>query len=1065
MKIIPSKILYPLFLIAGIFISQYSVAQFYNGTKVAFGKNRVQYDSFEWQFYRFSNFETYFYTGGKDLAVHTAEYANVRLDEMQKFLDFYLDEPIQFVIYNKQSHFRQSNIGLSTTENYNIGGVTQIVGSKVFVYFDGSYESFEKQIDAGLLEVLVYQMIYGGNWREVLRNSTLLSVPDWYIKGLVSYFSYPDDPLINARIKDGVMNGDFDRFNSLTRDEARIVGHAMWQYIADTYGEKVISNILYMTRISREVDDGFLYVIGVPFNDLYDECVAYYKTKYSGDEKRSFSGYGEEIQIKKRKNRRFQNFTSSSNGKYVAYSTNKMGQYKIYLLDTQSNKQIKIFQDEHKLERLQDYSYPIIEWHPSGRLVTFITEDKGEVLFHTYNIEDKELSRKPIFKIEKILSYDYLSDGKQFVFSGLNEGKTDLYLYSVLGNTQQKLTNDFYDDLNPVVNQEDNKIYFTSNRNNDSLNTDHKRDIFSHEKDIFVYDLSQEENQISSVTDTDGEDESNALVSGNQLYYLIQDKNRVKRFTAKYDSAVSKIDTIVHYRYFYNTAEFSSFKSPVLTQSSNTENYILQSFYDEGKYKLFRKESNETGNVGDLKNDIEELNFVSPNKESFTVIEKKEPEKEVDIYNYTFSSSAKEEKQTIAEVIQQQEEDTIADLKFPTQRIYRLNFRPDNSVLQLNNSFINGQYQLFNGGPYINSGLGINTKIGIVDLMEDHRIYGGFRYAGELIEYSLSYQNLKKQLDKEYIIMRTRERNTGGFNPFDIKTLKGIASFSYPFSEITSAKWAISARNDKVVPLSVSQRSLETDIFNEYWASVKLGYVYDNTREIATNILNGTRMNFFAEHYRLVYSENATTQAANLSVIGFDVRHYQKIHRELTFVARVAGSKSFGNRPLIYYLGGVDSWWSQNIFDDSTPIDFSQNYNYQALAANLRGFKQNIRNGNSFVVVNTELRWPIISYFVNKPIQSVFLRNFQVVGFGDIGTAWTGKSPFAEDNPLNNETQTISPITVTYENVNDPVVGGVGFGLRSTLFGYFVRTDWAWGIENGEISDKPQFILSLSLDI
>ena len=110
-------------------------AQFYNGTQTEFGKNRVQYDHFEWQFYRFEKFETYFYTGGKELAIHTSEYVNKQLKKHEDFLDFANEERLQFIVYNKQSHFRQSNIGLSSGEDYNIGGVTTIVGSKVFIYF------------------------------------------------------------------------------------------------------------------------------------------------------------------------------------------------------------------------------------------------------------------------------------------------------------------------------------------------------------------------------------------------------------------------------------------------------------------------------------------------------------------------------------------------------------------------------------------------------------------------------------------------------------------------------------------------------------------------------------------------------------------------------------------------------------------------------------------------------------------------------------------------------------------------------------------------------------------
>ena len=1049
-------------------------AQFYNGTKVSFGKNRVQYDAFDWQFYRFNKFETYFYTGGKDLAVHTAKYAHKRIGELEKFLDFYLDERIQFIVYNKQSHYRQSNIGLSTEDNYNIGGVTKIVGSKVFIYFEGDYEAFEKQIDAGLLEVLIYQMIYGGNWREVLRNSTLLSLPEWYVKGLVSYFSNDEDPLINARIKDGLERERFDKFNALNDKDKILAGHAIWQYVADTYGENVISNILYMTRISREVDDGFLYVIGVTFKELYEQWLADSQGIQSNPNSREYADLGETVKIKSRKDRRYQNFSSDPSGRYITYTTNKLGQYKVYLLDTETNKRKKIFKDEHKLERIQDYSYPLLRWHPSGKLFTFITEDKGDVLLHTYNVEEDVLAQKPIFKIEKILSYSYLKDGKQFVFSGVNEGQSDIYIYNVLGNTQRKITDDVYDDLEPVIDGKGERIFFVSNRPNDSLNVPHEVDRFQHEKDVFVLNLNDEDTPISSVTDTDDKDESSPILVDDKLHYLIHNKVNTIQFDAKYDSAVSKIDTIVHYRYFFDANQKAKYDLPVLSQSTNEGNKIYQTSIEEGRYVFYKKDlsikpgdTNEEGAANQISN-----NQITQ-EESFEIYQPPTVIKEVDIDNYEFNNSKKKQGGAVESTPVSKTEEQ--ELVFPTQRLYRLNFRTDNSVLQLNNTFINSQYQLFNGGPYINSGVGINTKIGIVDLMEDHRIYGGFRYAGELIEYSLSYQNLKKRLDKEYMISRTKERvsdrlfirngNVLAFAPHDIRTLRGVASFSYPFSEVTSLRAVASVRNDKVISLSTSRTALETEIFNEYWGSLKSAYVYDNTREIATNIRYGTRFNIFFEHYRLAYSENEESPSSELSVFGFDFRNYQKLHRELIFVSRVAGSRSFGKTPLVYYLGGVDEWWSQDVFDRSTPIDPSQNYGFQALAANLRGFRQNVRNGNNFVVLNTELRLPVFSYFINRPIQSELVRNFQIVGFGDIGTAWVGDSPYADDNPLNNETKREGPITVIYEDINDPLVGGIGFGLRSTVLGYFVRTDWAWGIENGEISKESQFMFSLTLDI
>lgn len=1049
-------------------------AQFYNGTKIDFGKNRVQYDDFEWQFYRFQNYETYFYTGGKDLAVHAAKYLNVRIPELESFFEFKISDKVQFVIYNKQSHYRQSNIGLTTERNQNLGGVTKIVGSKVFVYFEGEYDSFEKQLDAGLVEVLINQLVYGGNWREVIRNSTLVDLPEWYTKGLVSYLTKSTDPLIQAKIKDGILNDRFRRFNTLTNEQAEIVGHGLWEYVSKSYGDEVIPNILYMTRVAREVDDGFLYVIGLSLEQLYQEWRMQAKSKYTQSNTFASENMGEEIGLKMKKKRRYQNLKISHDERYFAFTTNQEGKYKIFIQDLQSGKKKKIFQKEHKLERLQDYSYPIVEWHPSGKFVTFITENKGELLFHNYNIETEELAVKPIFKMEKVLSYQFLQSGKEFVFSGVNEGQSDLYLYNVLGNTQKKLTDDVYDDLLPTVNEEGSKVFFVSNRMNDSLNIDHKEEGFYHEKDIFVLDLNQD-NFIQSVTNTPEIEETGPILVNSKLTYLVHENGKTLQYLATYDSAISKIDTVIHYRYFYNSEKLATYPSPVLEQSVTTDGLIYQIGFDEGVFKFFKNSlaEREISEVAKAGQELESLSLKELPKESFKVFEVNEPNVEFDYTTYEFNNNKAKPVESLLANQNAKEVDFDA-LKFPTQRLYRLNFRTDNTMLQLNHTFINGQYEVFNGGPYNNSGLGVNTKVGIVDLMEDHKIYGGFRYAGNLIEYSLSYQNLKRRLDKEYTLMRTRDRITSGrpfvrgntviASPYDLKTIRGIASYSYPFSEITSLRGVISVRNDRIIPLSTDRGALENSVFNEYYGSLKAAYVYDNTRQLAVNILSGTRFRIFGEHYERVYSD-ARSGVSNFQVVGFDFRHYQQIHREIIFVTRLAGSKSSGSTPLIYYLGGTDEWISGDLFDRDTPIDQTQNYGFQALAANMRGFKQNVRNGSAFALINAELRWPIVKYFMKRPVEKPFLRDFQVVGFADVGTAWEGESPFNETNLLNSETLTTGPITITYENINDPIVGGVGFGLRSTLLGYFVRMDVAWGIENGIISNERITMFSLTLDI
>ena len=136
-------------------------------------------------------------------------------------------------------------------------------------------------------------------------------------------------------------------------------------------------------------------------------------------------------------------------------------------------------------------------------------------------------------------------------------------------------------------------------------------------------------------------------------------------------------------------------------------------------------------------------------------------------------------------------------------------------------------------------------------------------------------------------------------------------------------------------------------------------------------------------------------------------------------------------------------------------------YTYQSLAVNLRGFEQNVANGNNAFVINSEVRAPVFTSFFNKPINNAFLRNFQVVQFIDLGTAWNGAYDKFE-RP--NVTYVMPPISVKVKAGGvGPFAGGYGFGARSTLLGYFLRFDAAWDM-SGLFRGKPQYYFAMGLD-
>ena len=100
---------------------------------------------------------------------------------------------------------------------------------------------------------------------------------------------------------------------------------------------------------------------------------------------------------------------------------------------------------------------------------------------------------------------------------------------------------------------------------------------------------------------------------------------------------------------------------------------------------------------------------------------------------------------------------------------------------------------------------------------------------------------------------------------------------------------------------------------------------------------------------------------------------------------------------------------------------------------------------------------------VLKKSVSDFFKNLQIIGFGDIGTAWNGPSPHSRENAINTNEIPFGNGSIILDSQKEPIVGGMGFGLRSRLFGYFLRFDWAWGIEDGLV--KPNvFYFSLGTD-
>jgi hypothetical protein len=372
-----------------------------------------------------------------------------------------------------------------------------------------------------------------------------------------------------------------------------------------------------------------------------------------------------------------------------------------------------------------------------------------------------------------------------------------------------------------------------------------------------------------------------------------------------------------------------------------------------------------------------------------------------------------------------------------------------------------------NGPIYLSNNNSFNglIRMGISDLMEDYKFIGGFRIAPNLVDNDVmfTFLNQRKKLDWGITYFRSKAQATIGTNlgTFNGKIFQNYyqATLKFPFDKVRSLRATLGPRFDKIVFNSEDPTSLRLENIKSTYGQLSVEYVFDNTSTPAQNIWNGLRYKIFGDVFTQI-SDESGTDGKMLYNVGFDARHYLPIYRNIIWAVRAGGDFSFGPQKVVYYVGGIDNWLRPRFNNNNQP---TENYTYQSLAVNLRGFDQNVANGNNAFVINSEVRVPVFSSLFNKPINNAFLRNFQIVQFVDLGTAWVGVFKDWE-RPNVMYTSPGSPVSVRIKAGGiGPFAGGYGFGARSTLLGYFLRVDAAWEMK-GVFRGKPSWYFGMGLD-
>ncbi len=1109
-----------LLLCLAVAMPHFSQAQSYVET---FGQNRIQNRKFEWKYFDTKHFRVYHYDkAGRQLGRYVAEEAENNISIIEKKMGGQFPTRFNIVLYNSYDDYQQTNIGLideSQISAMTISGTWNLVGDKLVVYHTGKHTDLRRQIQSGMARVVMERMIFGESFKKMAKTALLINLPPWVTDGFIAYLvdgwnteaNSEWKRLLDARPKDG--------FHELSEVYPEIAGKAFWKFVADNYGAEKMKNLLSDMQQRTSLNKSMLDKanLGIKVTKAYDSCMVYYRKCYAADavnQEMPDSTKGLiSLKVPREPNTIIRNIMVSPRGTEIAYVAWHDGEYKIYLQKT-GGEQVQSTLAEGGVKDLYqeiDPNYPLMAWSNGGNKLAILYKKESKTSLRIYNSQKNRIEniKIPPNRFDRVLGMSFMQDDDKLVFSAIKKSQTDLYSFTIKGAKMANITDDAWDDIEPVFVSGGTRkgILFLSNRPKPNMVVPvGVNELPTGPMNVYFYNTTTQRSELlqcSNITKGHisqpiqyGTDNFAYLYDGNgiQNKYVVlfaRDKNNMDSayslpvtnyntsiISHQYNVAVGEVADVIQvkkkYMVYFHPLIIPDDTTPAKKLSPTTLSIERPDIFTRtgaGSVVKFDKDNKPYTEPASLP-EIKGGNAFQSEFSDTVVVKSRRKKKHFDDTPIP-ENKAENDSSTLAVI----SDSAYVKMK-PTN--YRVSFKPDMFNVRIDNSVLFTQYQPYgnNGGQYQNPSISALTTINMNELMENHKITAGFQIPVNLSSsaYFLQYSNTKKRLDWSVLGLRT-QRNENKYivyydsfghksdpTPQLFRNVTNIiqGSLSYPLSKVRRVGFSTAIRQDRLVQKSQDIYSLLLEIPNldQYWSLSRAEYVFDNTISPILNIRRGTRFKVYSEY---MYQVNGDKQSCYN--IGLDFRTYQKIYKNAIWATRVAYGHSDGTSKVQYQLGGVDNWIASKAAS-SYPV--GDNYGFIALATSLRGYKQGARKGNNFAVLSTEARLPALTTFIKRPIQSALLKNLQVIAFVDAGSAWKGFLPSAENldatyifptlgtRPVNGYTQ----LTITVPN-SAGLALGYGAGLRTTMFGYFVRFDAAWNIEGIK---KPLLYFSIGTD-
>jgi Omp85 superfamily domain/WD40-like Beta Propeller Repeat len=436
-----------------------------------FGRNKVNYETFDFQVLHTPHFDIYFYPRDNEAANDAARMAERWYHRYSPVFSQEFEKKKPIILYSDQADFQQTNV-VDEFLSDATGGLTEPIKNRIIMPFTGDYAGTDHVLGHEIVHQFQFDIAFATNDTIPFRVNLL---PSWLIEGMAEYLSVGrDDPHTAMWMRDACLQKKFPTLEQLSTDPRFFpyrYGEALWAYVGGRWGDDTIGDI-YRAAGRRGMEFAFAKVLHVTADSLgamwAKDLKAYYLPAMAGRAKPGETGKKILAPDMDAKGDINLDPVLSPDGKRVAFlSERDLFSIDLFVADAATGKV------ERKLVSSSTNSHfdalrfidSAGSWSPDGKRLAVVAFAKGNneiLLIDSHNGKITGTIRPKA--VGAISNPAWSPDGLRIAFSGSSEGRSDLFLADVKGGKIERITDDRYADLQPTWSPDGKSLAFVTDR-------------------------------------------------------------------------------------------------------------------------------------------------------------------------------------------------------------------------------------------------------------------------------------------------------------------------------------------------------------------------------------------------------------------------------------------------------------------------------------------------------------------------------------------------------------------------------------------------------------------------